>query len=81
MFKRYVNRRNNARVRIHKVMEFDFCTRRFDAVMLDTSSFGIKIFCDIQLGVGSIIYLPHRSVAGKIVWRDAKTKLMGIEFK
>jgi hypothetical protein len=80
MFRKYINRRKDARIHTQKATEFVFCKRRFGAVMLDTSASGIKLSCDIQLGVGSIIHLPHRSVFGKIVWRDAKKNSMGIKF-
>jgi len=72
MFRKYMNRRKDPGIHTQRATEIVFYRRRFGAVMLDKSASGVKLSCDIQLGVGSIIHLPHRSVCGKIVWRDAR---------
>ncbi len=60
--------------------EFVFCNRKFGAVILDASESGMKMSCEIRLGIGSIIHLVAPAISGKIVWRDDDNKLMGIEF-
>ena len=60
--------------------EFIFCNRTFGAVIVDASDTGMKLLCEVRLGIGSIIRLLHPAMAGKIVWRDDEKQLMGIEF-
>jgi len=60
--------------------EFSFCNRKFGAVIIDVSNSGMKLCCDIRLGIGSIITLVEPSIYGKIVWRDDKNNLVGIKF-
>jgi hypothetical protein len=76
----FLSRRKEARINACESTEFIFCNRRFGAVILDASASGMKLSCEIKLGVGSIIHLLNPSVSGKIVWRDDKKNLIGITF-
>jgi hypothetical protein len=60
--------------------EFVFCNRKFGAVILDASDSGMKLSCEIRLGIGSIIHLVNPAISGKIVWRDDEKKSIGIRF-
>ena len=75
-----LNRLKKDRIDVWETTEFVFCKRKFDAVIIDASSSGLKLSCEIQLGVGSIIQLLNPSITGKIVWRDDKKNLLGIKF-
>ncbi|HMK59741.1 MAG TPA: PilZ domain-containing protein [Dissulfurispiraceae bacterium] len=73
-------RRRDARIISGTHTEFIFCNRKFGAMIVDASISGMKINCDIRLGIGSIIHFIDPAVSGKIVWRDDQKKLMGIKF-
>lgn len=72
--------RRRTRIDIGTPTEFIFCSRSFGAVIVDTSETGMKLLCDIRLGIGSIIHLTSPVITGRIIWRDDENKLMGIEF-
>ena len=76
----FVKRRKEERIHASEPTEFIFCNRRFGAVILDASSSGMKLSCEIKLGIGSIIHLLNPTVSGKIAWRDDKKNLIGIKF-
>ncbi len=73
-------KQRETRIKTGTPTEFEFCNRRFGAVIIDASESGMKLSCEIRLGVGSIIHLVSPSISGRIVWRDDVNKLMGIEF-
>jgi len=75
-----VSRRKEIRILAGEATEFVFCKRKFGAVILDASESGMKLACEIKLGIGSIIHLVDPAVSGKIVWRDDKNNLIGITF-
>ncbi len=77
---KYEDMRRDTRVISGTPTEFVFCNRRFGAVIIDASNCGMKLSCDMRLGIGSIIYLVDPAICGKIVWRDDKEHLMGIIF-
>jgi hypothetical protein len=76
----FVKKRKATRIVAGEATEFIFCKRTFGAVILDASESGMKLACEIKLGVGSIIHLVDPAVTGKIVWRDDKHNLIGITF-
>ena len=76
----FLRRRKEARIHACEATEFIFCKRKFGAVIVDASASGMKLSCEIKLGVGSIIHLLNPTVSGKIVWRDNKNNLIGIKF-
>jgi len=76
----YAAKRRGPRVICGTPTEFIFCNRKFGAVIIDVSNSGMKLCCDIRLGIGSIITLVEPSICGKIVWRDDENNLMGIMF-
>ena len=76
----FMKRRKNTRIVAGEATEFIFCKRTFGAVIVDASASGMKLACEIRLGIGSIIHLIDPAVAGKIVWRDDKKNLIGITF-
>jgi hypothetical protein len=73
-------KRRAGRVASRTPTEFVFCNRTFGAVILDASNSGVKLCCDIRLGIGSIITLAEPAISGKIVWRDDNKHLMGVKF-
>ena len=76
----FLSRRKEARINACEATEFVFCKRKFGAVIIDASESGMKLSCEIKLGVGSIIHLVDPAVSGKIVWRNDKENSIGIEF-
>jgi len=75
-----LRRRKEARIHACEATEFIFCKRKFGAVIIDASASGMKLSCEIKLGVGSVIHLLNPTVSGKIVWRDNENNLIGIQF-
>ena len=76
----YAGNRKATRVISGTPTEFIFCNRKFGAVIIDASNSGMKLRCEIRLGIGSIINLVEPAICGKIVWRDVKNNSMGIVF-
>ena len=76
----FMSRRKQARIHACATTEFVFCKRKFGAVIIDASESGMKLSCEIKLGVGSVIHLVDPAVSGKIVWRNDKDNSIGIEF-
>lgn len=72
--------RRTARIISGTFTEFIFCNRKFGAVIIDASHTGMKLSCDIRLGIGTIITLIDPAMTAKIVWRDDGKNLMGVEF-
>jgi len=77
---KYEGVRRKIRIDSGTPTEFFFCNRRFGAVILDTSNTGMKLVCDIRLGIGSILTFTSPAISGKVVWRDDAHNLMGIRF-
>jgi len=75
-----MSRRKENRIIAGEATEFVFCKRKFGAVILDASESGMKLSCEIKLGIGSIIHLVTPAVSGKIIWRDDKNNLIGLTF-
>ena len=71
--------KRDGRIEAGTPTEFVFCNRKFGAVILDASDSGMKLSCDIRLGIGSIIHLVDPAISGKIVWHDDENQLMGIK--
>ena len=72
--------KRHSRIESGTPTEFVFCNRKFGAVILDASDSGMKLSCEIRLGIGSIIHLVNPAISGKIVWRDDEKKSIGIRF-
>lgn len=75
-----MGRQRDTRINSGTSTEFIFCNRTFGAVILDASESGMKLSCEVRLGIGSIIQLVDPAISAKIVWRDDENNLMGIEF-
>jgi len=76
----YAGKPRETRVISGTPTEFIFCNRKFGAVIIDVSNSGMKLSCDIKIGIGSLINLVDPAISGKIVWRDDEKNLMGIIF-
>jgi hypothetical protein len=76
----YADKPRETRIISGTPTEFIFCNRKFGAVIIDASNSGMKLCCDIRLGIGSIITLVEPAICGRIVWRDDENNLMGVMF-